>query len=136
MGGVSPAYEDLADQIAGQIRSGVYSPGDRLPSRSKLTQEGWGDQVAQDAMLLLVRRGLATSRPGAGYYVVGDPGPDFMRRLLAAEEQIAALRQRVTELEENSEDRAAFAEHDAREAAGDTSYTTMDEARRQLSQDQ
>jgi DNA-binding GntR family transcriptional regulator len=102
---VSPAYLDLADQLAGQIRSGVYGPGDQMPSQSKLVAEGWGKQVAQDAYANLVRRGLVEGRVGAGYFVLPEPPPDWMKRLAEVERrqeqsagEIAQLRREVDDL--------------------------------------
>jgi len=63
-------YEALADEIAAQIDSGLYAPGDRLPGVHKLTHQfGVSVSTVVAAQQLLEDRGLIEVRPRSGCYV-------------------------------------------------------------------
>lgn len=63
-------YEELADQIAEMIRSGVLSSGDRAPSvRQASTRFGVSPSTVFQAYYLLESRGLVRARERSGYYV-------------------------------------------------------------------
>ncbi|WP_232306606.1 GntR family transcriptional regulator [Thermobifida cellulosilytica] len=54
--------------------TGVYRPGDRLPSRQRLSEEfGVGPRVAADAIAHLVAHGYVVTRTGSGAYVRSRP---------------------------------------------------------------
>jgi len=68
-------YESLADDLATQIRSGVYRPGERLPSvRQTHQQRRVSITTVLRAYLLLEARGLAESRPQSGFFVRAPAG--------------------------------------------------------------
>ncbi|MCB1247380.1 MAG: PLP-dependent aminotransferase family protein, partial [Acidimicrobiia bacterium] len=63
-------YETIADHITEQIRSGVYAPGDRLPSVRRIKSDhGVSASTAVEALRLLLDRNLAVNRPRSGYFV-------------------------------------------------------------------
>jgi len=63
-------YEKLANDVEGLIRSGVYKPGDRLPSVRELSQQhGRSISTVIRAYLRLETKGLISSRPQSGFYV-------------------------------------------------------------------
>lgn len=65
-----PLYIQLADLLALRIDSGVYQPGDRIPSVRRLRdQHDISINTAVEACRLLESRGLVASRPRSGYYV-------------------------------------------------------------------
>ncbi|AJP56282.1 2-aminoadipate aminotransferase [Pandoraea vervacti] len=68
-------YETLAGDIEGQIRKGVYQPGERLPSvRQTSQQRQISITTVIRAYLLLESRGLIVSRPQSGYFVSAREG--------------------------------------------------------------
>lgn len=69
----APLYEQLAESIRNQIRSGVLKPGDRLPSTSALKAEGWKQGVIVSAMRILRVEGWTRGQPGQAVYVADDP---------------------------------------------------------------
>src|SRR5438105_2868119 len=63
-------YERLADTIETQIGSGVYRPGDRIPSVRRLhEQHGLSITTVLEACRVLEGRGLVEARPQSGHYV-------------------------------------------------------------------
>mgnify|MGYP003576310272 CR=1 FL=1 len=67
-------YEALADELARSIQSGVFRPGERLPSvRQTTTARRLSPSTVFQAYYLLEARGLVESRPRSGYYVVARP---------------------------------------------------------------
>lgn len=100
---VPPTWRDLAEQLASEINAGKHKPGAKLPTQSEFLARGYNDRAVKNAMKHLSERGLVEGRVGSGYYVVGDPGPDWMQRLAAVEEQVAEipeLKRRIAELED------------------------------------
>ncbi|MFT3816842.1 MAG: PLP-dependent aminotransferase family protein [Rubrivivax sp.] len=68
-------YEKLADEIERQIGSGVYRPGERLPSvREASRQRGLSVTTVLRAYLRLESRGLVASRPQSGFFVSARKG--------------------------------------------------------------
>jgi DNA-binding transcriptional MocR family regulator len=65
-----PLYQDLAARLAGLIRAGTFSPGDRLPSVRHASRE---HQVSittvMEAYRSLEDQGIIVARPRSGYYV-------------------------------------------------------------------
>ncbi|WP_332759312.1 GntR family transcriptional regulator [Streptomyces sp. MT206] len=65
-----PKWRDLADEIAAQISSGEYSPGDRLPKIEELAFQGKGSKTTVHAAYkALEADGLVTSSRGHGTIV-------------------------------------------------------------------
>lgn len=63
-------YQQLAAQLAHQIKQGGYGFNERLPSvRDCCSQFGVSMSTAQAAFRLLEDQGFASARPGAGYFV-------------------------------------------------------------------
>ncbi|WP_204332551.1 aminotransferase class I/II-fold pyridoxal phosphate-dependent enzyme [Geodermatophilus sabuli] len=68
--GAAPLYEQIADTLQAHIRSGVYRPGDRVPSVRKLReQHRVSVATALAALQVLENRGLVAARPQSGHYV-------------------------------------------------------------------
>lgn len=65
-----PLYHQLADIVMEQIRSGVYLPGQMIPSETGLAKEyGIGRPTVRQAMNTLVQKGLIQRRRGSGTFV-------------------------------------------------------------------
>jgi DNA-binding transcriptional MocR family regulator len=63
-------YARLADRLAGEIREGLYAPGDRLPSvREAARRLAMSTSTVLEAYGQLLDRGLIESRPQSGFYV-------------------------------------------------------------------
>jgi len=78
---IKQRYEQIADRLLAQLRSGALAPGQRLPGERELALGmGVGRASVREALGWLQVRGLIETRPGAGSYVVGDVlerlGPD------------------------------------------------------------
>lgn len=76
--------DTIVAQVAGQLASGLYRPGQKLPSvRGAAEQFGISKNTMAEAYDRLVARGLVVARSGSGYYVseirpssVPKPKPD------------------------------------------------------------
>ena len=67
-------YQRLAEQIRDQIASGVWQPGDRLPSlREQVVSSGMSFMTVGHAYQLLESQGRIIARPQSGYYVAARP---------------------------------------------------------------
>ncbi|MEH6566307.1 MAG: PLP-dependent aminotransferase family protein [Halopseudomonas sp.] len=67
-------YQKIASQLAEDIQSGVYQPGERVPSVRKLsTQKGVSHATVLQAYATLEDQGLIHARPQSGYYVHQTP---------------------------------------------------------------
>ncbi|EAM8990221.1 PLP-dependent aminotransferase family protein [Salmonella enterica] len=67
-------YQRLAEQIREQIASGVWQPGDRLPSlREQVASSGMSFMTVGHAYQLLESQGRIIARPQSGYYVAPHP---------------------------------------------------------------
>lgn len=63
-------YEKLATKLEEQIRSGIFLPGDRIPSvRQTSQQHQLSIKTVLHAYLLLESKGVVQSRPKSGYFV-------------------------------------------------------------------
>jgi GntR family transcriptional regulator len=70
-----PLYEQVADALRADIRSGRYQPGDKLPSERELSETFEVSKVtARQAIVQLRAEGLITSRAGSGVFVA-EKGP-------------------------------------------------------------
>ncbi|WP_040702629.1 GntR family transcriptional regulator [Nocardiopsis ganjiahuensis] len=68
--GSPPVYREIAGELRGQIRSGRYADGDRLPGENTLIERyGVARATARQALSLLINEGLAVAVRGSGIYV-------------------------------------------------------------------
>lgn len=68
--GEPPLYERVRQAIAASITDGTYSPGERLPSESRLAEDlGVNRLTVRRAIEELARAGVVESRQGSGTYV-------------------------------------------------------------------
>ena len=66
-----PKWEQVAEIIAERIRTGVYAPGDRVPSVIQLQGEfGIATDTGQKVMRALREQGLIETVSGMGSFVV------------------------------------------------------------------
>lgn len=69
-------YGQLADQLQQQIESGVWRPGERIPSiRQSCKTHHLSPMTVLQAYQLLESRGLVLARPQSGYYVKAAASP-------------------------------------------------------------
>jgi DNA-binding FadR family transcriptional regulator len=100
---IKQRYEQIADRLLAQLRSGALAPGSRLPGERELALGmGVGRASVREALGWLQVRGLIETRPGAGSYVVEDvadrlgtdpSGPASAAPLPAADASPSALLQ-------------------------------------------
>lgn len=70
-------YQKVADAVAASIRSGVFTPGQRLPSERDLALEfSVSRPTVREAMLALEIRGLVDIRHGSGIYAAENQAPE------------------------------------------------------------
>ena len=73
-----PAYERLYEKLRGEILSGGYAYGDRLPGKRTLAEEnGVSVITAAHALELLEAEGYLAARERSGFYVCYRAGEDF-----------------------------------------------------------
>ena len=82
-----PIWQQLAEQLARRIVTGVYPPGSRFPTVRELAAEaGVNPNTMQRALGQLENEGLVITNRTAGRTVTEDVGVlDAMRKRLAAE---------------------------------------------------
>lgn len=67
---------ELADRIQAKIDSGIYKPGERLPSTMAMsTHYGVSPGVARGALHLLCRENVIINRPYIGHFVGNGDAP-------------------------------------------------------------
>ena len=95
----APIYSQLIDQIQVGIVSGVFPPGERLPSvRDLATEAGVNPNTMQRALAELERDGLVYSQRTAGRFVTEDQRMiDNVKRSLA-QRHIQAFWEAMTRL--------------------------------------
>jgi DNA-binding FadR family transcriptional regulator len=70
---IKQRYEQIADRLLAELRSGRLAPGERLPGERELALAmGVGRASVREALGWLQVRGLIETRRGAGSYVVAD----------------------------------------------------------------
>lgn len=63
-------YKQLAADIRAWLDSGMFQPGEQLPSISDLAADrGWSRETCARALRSLEAEGLLVRYPGSGYYV-------------------------------------------------------------------
>lgn len=68
-------FQDIADQIIGLIRDGVFPPGSRLPGERELSERfGVSRVTIREAEIALQAQGKIKIKAGAGAYVSEDTG--------------------------------------------------------------
>ncbi|MEE1158135.1 MAG: GntR family transcriptional regulator, partial [Atopobiaceae bacterium] len=66
----NPLYSELADKLRRDIETGVYAPGDRMPSEPTLCRTtGYSRSTVRKALQLLVDQGYVTKSQGKGTFV-------------------------------------------------------------------
>ena len=67
-------YEQIAERLAADIRSGLLAPGERLPSERELARALEVSRASvREALAALQLRGVVETRAGAGTFVTADP---------------------------------------------------------------
>src|SRR4051812_38906636 len=67
-------YEQVAERLAGDIRSGALAPGARLPSERELARTLEVSRASvREAIASLQVQGAVETRPGAGTFVAARP---------------------------------------------------------------
>lgn len=70
-----PLYAQLRDVLVSRIESGVWSPGERIPTEMELMKEyGVGRATVRQAVLDLVNKGLLYRKQGKGTFVNAETG--------------------------------------------------------------
>jgi DNA-binding FadR family transcriptional regulator len=81
-------YEQVADRLVADLRTGGLAPGSRLPGERELAQRlGVGRATVREALGALQLRGLVETRQGAGSFVAADA----LERLRADGRPLAGL---------------------------------------------
>ena len=94
-----PIWQQLSQQIAGQILIGVYPPGSKLPPvRELAAQLGVNPNTMQRAMAELEREGLVHSQRTAGRFVTEDRARIQQAKRQCAEEQIQTFLEKMEQL--------------------------------------
>jgi GntR family transcriptional regulator len=69
----TPKYEQFAEKIRQQIRSGELRPGDRLPSNTEFKADGWSHHAYITGMRILRTEGWVRGQPGEATFVADSP---------------------------------------------------------------
>jgi GntR family transcriptional regulator len=71
-----PMYRRIADDLRGQIESGMLAPGAQLPTEGELMEDyGASRNTIREAIKQLVTPGLVETRAGQGTFVTEPPSP-------------------------------------------------------------
>ncbi len=66
-------YEQIAERLAADVRSGLLAPGERLPSERDLARSLEVSRASvREAIAALQVQGIVETRPGAGSFVAAD----------------------------------------------------------------
>ena len=94
-----PIYIQLADKIRQRIITGVYRPGDKLPSVRDLAQEaGVNPNTMQKALTELERSDLVYAQRTSGRFITEDAGRIKKMREDIALEQAQAFLNKMADL--------------------------------------
>jgi DNA-binding GntR family transcriptional regulator len=96
--GEVPLYERVRQSIASSLADGTFTPGDKLPSESRLAEEfGVNRLTVRRAIEELARAGALESRQGSGTYV----SPSIIRlplsQRLSSDSLVARLTSQIAE---------------------------------------
>lgn len=87
-----PIYSQLTQRLTEAIVSGIYAPGEKLPSVRDLALEaGVNPNTVQRALADLERDGLVYSQRTAGRFVTENKNMIVNARLRLADERVAAF---------------------------------------------
>lgn len=113
-----PIYAQILERIQMQIVSGVYQPGDKLPSvRELAVQAGVNPNTMQKALAELERSGLIITQRTSGRNVTEDMDMIKETRRQIAGEQIQDFLKKMQELGFEKEDIIAMLEETKGEKA-------------------
>jgi GntR family histidine utilization transcriptional repressor len=105
MNEAQPLYAQVKDHILGQIRSGAWTPGQRVPSENELVESfGISRMTANRALRELTAEGFVARVPGVGTFVRVPPARGSLMELRNIAEEIAARGHRHTSRIERRED--------------------------------
>ena len=94
-----PIYAQLLERIQLQIVSGIYAPGDKLPSvRDLAAEDSVNPNTMQKAFAELERRGLIETKRTSGRFVTEDKNMITQIRTQLAKEEINAFIAKMKEL--------------------------------------
>lgn len=109
----TPIWTSIAAALSGEIASGHYRPGDRLPTEADLAARfGVNRHTVRRALADLAARGLVHARRGAGVFVAAKPTDYPIGRRVRFHQALSAAGQQPTKEVLRLETRRA----DAREA--------------------
>jgi GntR family transcriptional regulator len=91
---LAPAYQVVADDIRGRIRSGEYAVGDAIPSTNGLMRQyGASSTVVRRAVEQLREAGILAGQQGKAVYIQAVP-----EKVAARRDELGRLRQEVGDL--------------------------------------
>lgn len=69
-----PIWAAIADTLSGEIAAGLWQPGDKLPTETRLAERfGVHRHTLRRALAALAERGVLATRQGAGVFVTAPP---------------------------------------------------------------
>lgn len=84
-------WKSIADTLSGEIASGHYHPGDRLPTEAQLsTRFGVNRHTVRHALASLAQSGILHARRGAGVFVAQSPQSYPIGRRVRFHQNVAA----------------------------------------------
>ena len=111
-----PIYAQLLERIQLQIVSGIYAPGDKLPSVRDLAAEASvNPNTMQKAFAELERSGLIETKRTSGRFVTEDKNMITQIRTQLAKEEINAFIAKMKELGFEKKDTITLLSADAEE---------------------
>ena len=111
-----PIYLQLMERIQQDIVSGVYSPGDRLPSVRELALEAAGNpNTMQKALSELERSGLVYSQRTSGRFITEDETMLKQLKSQLAEEHIRDFFEKMRQLGFQTEETLALIQETVKE---------------------
>ena len=111
-----PIYLQLMERIQQDIVSGVYSPGDRLPSVRELALEAAvNPNTMQKALSELERRGLVYSQRTSGRFITEDETMLKQLKSQLAEEHIRDFFEKMRQLGFQTEETLALIQETVKE---------------------
>lgn len=94
-----PAYHRIADDLQNKITTGVYAPGDQLPSLLELCQMyGVSKITARNALAVLDEQGVIAIRHGLRSLVLPPPTNQHQNDLIVSRQQLGAMSHRQEQI--------------------------------------